>query len=92
MQFTYHSYSGSSINIQDTSLCNTSDDITTCKLLTCDMITRNESDVGNIDFELQAKKGDKFSCFIVFLNVKALFISLQPHVRLKWALDQNVVF
>ena len=30
----------------------------------------NESDVGNIDFELQPKKGDKFLCFTLFLNVK----------------------
>ena len=28
----------------------------------CDMIKRNESDVGNIDFELQAKRDDKFLC------------------------------
>ena len=27
------------------------------------MIKGNESDVGNIDFELQAKGGDKFLCF-----------------------------
>ena len=36
----------------------------------CDMIKRNESDVGNIDFELQAKRGDKFLCFTLFLNLK----------------------
>ena len=30
----------------------------------------NESDVGNTDFELQAKRGDKFLCFTLFLNVK----------------------
>ena len=28
----------------------------------CDMIKGNESDVGNIDFELQAKRDDKFLC------------------------------
>ena len=42
----------------------------------------NESDVGNIDFELQAKKGDKFLLCIV-LNFKELFISLQPDVQLR---------
>ena len=36
----------------------------------CDMIKGNESDVGNIDFELQAKKGDKFLCFTLFLKLK----------------------
>ena len=36
----------------------------------CDMIKGNESDVGNIDFELQAKIGDKFLCFTLFLNSK----------------------
>ena len=34
------------------------------------MIKGNESDVGNIDFELQAKRGDKFSCFTLFLKLK----------------------
>ena len=36
----------------------------------CDMIKGNESDVGKIDFELQAKRGDKFLCFTLFLNLK----------------------
>ena len=36
----------------------------------CDMIKGNESDVGNIDFELQAKRGDKFLCFTLFLTLK----------------------
>ena len=36
----------------------------------CDMIKGNESDVGNIDFELQAYRGDKFVCFSSFLNFK----------------------
>ena len=30
---------------------------------TCDMIKGNESDVGNIDFEIQVYGGDKFLCF-----------------------------
>ena len=36
----------------------------------CDMIKGNESDVGNIDFELLALKGDKFFSFSLFLNFK----------------------
>ena len=36
----------------------------------CDMIKGNESDVGNTDFELQAKRGDKFLCFTLFLKLK----------------------
>ena len=36
----------------------------------CDMIKGNESDVGNIDFKLQAKRGDKFLWLTLFLNVK----------------------
>ena len=56
------------------------------------MIKGNESDVGNIDFELQAKRGVKFLCFTLFLNFTELFISLQPFVRLRWGLDQNVAF
>ena len=35
-----------------------------------DMIKGIESDVGNIDFELQAKRGDKFVCFTLFLKLK----------------------
>ena len=35
----------------------------------CDMIKGNESDVGNIDFELQDKNGDKLLCFTLFLKL-----------------------
>ena len=56
------------------------------------MIKGNESDVGNIDFELQAKSGDEFLCFTLFRKFKELFISLQPDVPLRWSLDQNVAF
>ena len=44
----------------------------------CDMIKGNESDVANIDFELQAKRGDKFSCFTLFKIQKDLLISQEP--------------
>ena len=36
----------------------------------CEMIKGNESDVENIDFKLQAKRGDKFLCFTLFFNLK----------------------
>ena len=42
----------------------------TKSFIICDMIKGNESDVGNIDLELQAKRGDKFLCFTLFLNLK----------------------
>ena len=42
----------------------------TWAMLTCDMIKGNELDVGNIYFELQTKRGDKFLCFTLFLNFK----------------------
>ena len=45
----------------------------------CDMIKGNESDVKNIDFELQAKRGDIHMFYIVF-EVKELFISPEPDV------------
>ena len=32
----------------------------------CDMIKGNELDVPNIDFDLQAERGDKFLCFALF--------------------------
>ena len=35
----------------------------------CDMIKRNESDVGHIDFEILAKTVFKFLFFIVFLQI-----------------------
>ena len=35
-------------------------------VLICDIIKGNELDVGNIDFELQAKIGVKCLCFILF--------------------------
>ena len=53
--------------------------------LICDMIKGNESDVRNIDFELQAERCDKFLCFTLFLKE-------QPDVLLRWGLDQNVAF
>ena len=34
------------------------------------MIKGNESDVENIDFKLQAKRGNKFLCFTLFLKLK----------------------
>ena len=37
-----------------------------CLKIICDIIKGNESDVGNTDFELQAKKGDKVLCFTFF--------------------------
>ena len=43
----------------------------------CDMIKWNESDVGNIDFELQAKRGDKFLCLTLFLNLKNSYLCNQ---------------
>ena len=43
-------------------------------------------------FELQAKRGDKFLCFTLFLNFTELLICPQPDIRLKWGLDQNVAF
>ena len=46
----------------------------------CDMIKGNESDVENIDFELQAKIDNRFLCFALFLNFTELSISLQPDV------------
>ena len=33
----------------------------------CDMIKRNESDVGDVVFEILAKTGFEFLCFILFL-------------------------
>ena len=53
------------------------------------MIKENESDVGNIDFQLKAKRGDKFLCFTLFLNFKELFISLQPDVRLRLGFESK---
>ena len=58
----------------------------------CDTIKGNESDVRNIGFELQAKRGNKFLCFYIVFEFKELFISLQPDVQLRWGLDQNVAF
>ena len=54
------------------------------------MIKGNESDIGNVDFVLQAERGVKFLSFTLFF--KELFISLQPDVRLRSGLDQNVAF
>ena len=58
----------------------------------CDMIKGNESDDGNIDFELQANKGHKCLRILLIFNIQELVISLQADVRLRWGLDQTVAF
>ena len=58
----------------------------------CDMIKGNELDVGHINFDLQAKRSDKLLYFTLFLNFTELFISLQPDVRLRWSVNQNIAF
>ena len=57
----------------------------------CDMIKGNESDVGNIDFELQTKTGDVLLCFTLFFTLKNCSY-LQPDVQLRWGLNQDVAF
>ena len=42
--------------------------------------SRGMSWMSLIDFELQAKRGDKFLCLTLFRNFQELFIPLQPHV------------
>ena len=54
------------------------------------MIKGNESDVENIGFELQAKRGDKFLCFTLFLIQRIGHISAAR--CLIEGLDQNVAF
>ena len=41
----------------------------------CEMIKVNESDVRNIDFELQAKRGDNFLCFTLFISQQKIKIN-----------------
>ena len=53
------------------------------------MIKGNESDVRNIDFELQAKRGDKFLCFTLFELDRTVPIS-STRCLMRWSLDQNV--
>ena len=43
--------------------CNKLNRLITCNI--CDMIKGNESDIRNIDIELQAKRGDKLSHYIL---------------------------
>ena len=45
-------------------------------ILNCDMIKRNESDVGNVVLEILAKTMFKFLCFILFLALSKSFITL----------------
>ena len=53
------------------------------------MIKGNEFHVGNIDFELRARRGLKILMFYIVFEFKELFISLQPDVRLRWGLDKK---
>ena len=54
----------------------------------CDLIKGNESDVGNIDFKLQAKRGDKFLCF----EVQRIVHISATRWPIEMGLDQNVEF
>ena len=51
-----------------------------------DRIKGNELDATNIDFELQAKKGDKIVCFSLFRKLKELVIS---HAATKYPFDMQ---
>ena len=50
----------------------------------------NESDVGNIDFELQDKRGDKFLFFTLFFNLKNCSYLWNQMSNWDGGLDQNV--
>ena len=39
----------------------------------CNMIQGKELEVGDIDFELKAKRGVKFLCFTLFRNFKLFY-------------------
>ena len=56
------------------------------------MITRTELDVGNIDFELQAKRDDKFSSFTSLLTYKKLTYRCSQMATWDGVLDENVTF
>ena len=58
----------------------------------CDMIEKCESEVTNIDFDLNTKKGDKFFCFTLYKYVIQLFIFEKPEVCLQWGWNQTVAF
>ena len=48
----------------------------------CDMIKRNESDVGDVVLEILAKTSVRFLCFILFLALTKSFITLEPDIEL----------
>ena len=55
------------------------------------MIKGNESDVANIEFELQAKTGDKFVCVTLFRNIKELpILGTRCLIAMGW--NQTVAF
>ena len=59
------------------------------------MIKGIESDVGNIDFELQAKRGDEVLFYIVEELQRIVHMSATRcpiEIQLRWSLDQNVAF
>ena len=58
----------------------------------CDRIKANESDVGNIDFELQLQKDINSFCFPLFLLTINLYVTLRLEGHLPFGLDQIVVF
>ena len=53
----------------------------------CDMIKRNESDVGDVVFKILAKTVVRFLCFV--FGIDKSFITLEPDIQLQWGLHQN---
>ena len=47
-----------------------------------DMIKRNESDVGDIGFEILSKTVFQFLCFYIVFSIDKFFITLQPDSQL----------
>ena len=56
----------------------------------CDVIKQNESELADIDFEIQAIIAFNFLCIWLFRASLTMAISMEPQVQFQWGFHQNI--
>ena len=60
------------------------------KCFNCDVIRQNQSELGNIDFEIEPNKAENVFLFPTVFGILSLLISLEPINQFQWGFLQNV--
>ena len=54
----------------------------------CDVIKQNESELAHTIFKIQQNKAVSFFCFLLFVSILQLFVSLEPIAQSLWGFHQ----